>query len=138
MAKFDHLPTAQRQMLHSRYGISERGGWKLAAIIVLAIATPWFIWSAWHHSNPPFRVSLISFAIINDRSISITYQVDRRDPSKELTCTLIARDFDKNVAGEIDQRIPPTQSRSTSFTTRIPTRLTPVNADILRCFTDED
>jgi hypothetical protein len=50
-----------------------------------------------------------------------------------LTCTLIARDIDKNIAGEIQKLIPAGNSRSQSFTVTIPTRVTPVNAAVLGC-----
>ena len=120
-----------------RYGIKARSrsapAWKIAAALVLAIGLPWLFWSAWHHSNPEIRVTLISFQNETDRSIEITYLVERRNPEMELECTLVARDLDKNVVGEIQDTVPSANSRSITRTTTIPTRITPVNAAVLDC-----
>lgn len=78
-------------------------------------------------------MTLISFQNETTNSIEITYLVERRDPSQQLRCTLLARDIDKNVVGEIDQVIPPSQIGKQSFTTTIPTRIPPVNAAVLDC-----
>lgn len=91
------------------------------------------MWSAWHHSNPEIRVSLISFQNESDNSIDITYRVERRDPSTPVRCTLLARDIDKNVVGEIEEYLPSAKSGAVTKTTTIPTRITPVNAAVLEC-----
>ena len=91
------------------------------------------MWSAWHHSNPEIRVTLISFQNEKSDSIEITYVVERRDPSRELTCTLVARDIDKNVVGEIEDNVPASTSSSITISRTIPARIAPVNAAVLGC-----
>lgn len=103
------------------------------AALLLAVFLPWLSWSAWHHSNPEIRVTLISFQNVTEKSIEITYLVERRDPQQPLKCTLLARDIDKNIVGEIEDFIPASNSGSTTKTTTIPTRIAPVNAAVLEC-----
>ncbi len=120
-------------MLVDRYGIKERKSWRLIAILVALIGLPWLFWSAWHHSNPEIRVTLVSFQNEKADSIDITYLVQRRDPSTVLSCTLLARDYDKNVVGEIEDRVPASADSEVTITTTIPARVTPVNAAVLEC-----
>ena len=130
---FSHLPAETQAMLADRYGIKERKSWRLIAILVALIGLPWLFWSAWHHSNPEIRVTLVSFQNEKADSIEITYLVQRRDPSTVLSCTLLARDYDKNVVGEIEDRVPASADSEVTITTTIPARVTPVNAAVLEC-----
>jgi hypothetical protein len=133
-ARFSDLPPETRDLMRQRYGYRENSrGWRVIAIGVAAIFLPWLAWSAWHHSNPEIRVTLISFQNETAKSIEITYLVQRRDPTQKLRCTLLARDIDKNVVGEIEQIIPASSQGKQSFTTTIPTRIAPVNAAVLDC-----
>lgn len=132
-ANFSHLPAETQAMLADRYGIKERKSWRLIAILVALIGLPWLFWSAWHHSNPEIRVTLVSFQNEKADSIEITYLVQRRDPSTVLSCTLLARDYDKNVVGEIEDRVPASADSEVTITTSIPARVTPVNAAVLEC-----
>lgn len=130
------LPPETIELLQQRYGRGKKQGikpWKISAAIVLIVFIPWLLWSAWHHSNPEIRVSLISFQNETATSIEITYLVERDDPSIPLRCTLLARDFDKNVVGEIEDYLPASKNRLVTKTTTIPARISPVNAAVLEC-----
>jgi len=91
------------------------------------------MWSAWHHSHPEFRITLISFQNEKSDSIDITYLIERRDSSQALICTVVARDIDKNVVGEIDDAIPAASINPITRTTTIPARIAPVNAAVVGC-----
>jgi hypothetical protein len=91
------------------------------------------MWSAWYHSNPETRVTLVSFKPMDARSIEITFEIDRRDPQVSHICTLIARDYEKNVVGEVDIQVAPSSFSRSQITAVIPTRLTAVNAGVLEC-----
>ena len=121
----------ENEFLRERYGVRP-GRWKLIAIFIAVITIPWLIWTAWVHSNPESRVSLISFEAIDDRSISITFALTRRNPEAEFICTLLARDIDKNVVGEIDLPVP-AGVKNQKITASIPTRLPAVNASVVDC-----
>ena len=132
-ANFSNLPLETQELLAQRYGLKRRNGWKIPAAILLMIGLPWLMWSAWHHSNPEIRVTLISFQNEKSDSIEITYVVERRDPSRVLTCTLVARDIDKNVVGEIEDNVPASTSSNITISRTIPARIAPVNAAVLGC-----
>ena len=132
-ANFSNLPPETQELLAQRYGLKRRNCWKIPAAILLVIGLPWLMWSAWHHSNPEIRVTLISFQNEKSDSIEITYVVERRDPSRELTCTLVARDIDKNVVGEIEDNVPASTSSNITISRTIPARIAPVNAVVLGC-----
>ena len=122
------------ELLQQRYGRRKSPkAWKFLAALLFAVFLPWLSWSAWHHSNPEIRVTLISFQNEKSDSIEITYVVERRDPSRELTCTLVARDIDKNVVGEIEDKVPASTFSSITISRTIPARIEPVNAAVLGC-----
>ena len=135
-----NLSAETQELLRTRYGRgrTNKNLWKIVAAISMMIFIPWLIWSAWHHSNPEIRVSLISFQNESDNSIDITYRVERRDPSTPVSCTLLARDIDKNVVGEIEDYLPPAKTDVVTKTTTIPARITPVNAAVLECRAAQD
>ena len=135
--RLSNLPPETRGLLVDRYGIQEKKRWTIPATIVTLIFIPWLMWSAWHHSNPEIRTTLVSFQNEKQDSIDITFLIERRNPSLALTCTLVARDIDKNVVGEIEDQIPPAQIRQITRTTSIPTRIAPVNAAVLDCRASE-
>ncbi|MFM8961527.1 MAG: DUF4307 domain-containing protein [Actinomycetota bacterium] len=127
------LPRETKELLEARYGKSEPGLWKCLAIAILVIGLPWLMWSAWYHSNPPARVTLVSFKPIDERAIEITFELDRSDPKIAQSCTLVARDFDKNIVGEIDLEVASSGANPVKITAVIPTRLAAVNAGVLEC-----
>jgi hypothetical protein len=126
-------PSDLENLLKERYGKSSNNLWKYSALLLLAIGLPWLMWSASYHSNPPARVSLISFQPIDSRTIEITFELDRRDPASSQICTLVARDFEKNIVGEIDFEVPASKTNPQKITAEIPTRLEAVNAGVLEC-----
>ena len=124
--------------MEERYGKKRNNAWKIPAAIIFVIFIPWLMWSAWHHSNPEIRYTLVSFQNEKTGSIDITYLIERREPSTPLTCTLVARDIDKNIVGEIEVLIPGATEKQLTKTTTIPTRISPVNAAILDCRAAQD
>ena len=136
--RFANLSPENQAFLADRYGTARKSTWKIPAAILLIIFLPWLMWSAWHHSNPEFRATLVSFQNEKSDSIDITYLIERRNPSLVLTCTVVARDIDKNVVGEIEVRIPSATEKQLTKTTTIPTRIAPVNAAIFDCRAAQD
>ncbi len=115
-----------------RYGVRPRSKWQIPAIVFALLGITWLIWAGLHHANPPYRSTLISFSITSEKEISIRYSLERRVAQTPFTCTLVARDIDKNVVGQIDEVIPAGKSKSERITL-IPTRGPAVNADVVRC-----
>ena len=117
-----------------RYGAAKSTRWPAIALVVAIMGIGWLMWSALYHSNPSLRSQLVSFAITDDRSASVRYFIERADSNQVVVCTLIARDFDKNVVGQIDQEIPAGKSK-VELITVVPTRSKAVNADVSSCRT---
>ncbi len=117
---------------NDRYGLRPANRWVAPAVVIASVGISWLVWAGLHHSNPAIRTSLISFTATTDREISLRYEVVRKDKNQVLTCTLVARDYDKNVVGQIEDEIAPGLA-SLEQTTTIPTRSQAVNADVVAC-----
>ena len=122
--------------LRQRYGIKEvpkSRNWLLGALI--GIVAAWFAWSGYNAANPAVRSELVSFKIIDEQSISITYKISVRDNSIDHSCAVVARDIDKNVVGEVTDPMPAEELMvgANLRTLTIPTRLPAVNAGISSC-----
>jgi hypothetical protein len=115
-----------------RYGVAKATHWPAIALVVGILGIGWLVWSALYHSNPPLRSQLVSFTITDDRAASVRYFIERQDSNQVVVCTLIARDFDKNIVGQIDQEIPAGKTK-VELVTEVPTRSEAVNADVSSC-----
>ncbi len=122
--------------LRQRYGIKEDNrSWLWPAVISLLGAATWFIWSAVNVANPDVRHELLSFEVVNDQSISVTYSISVKDLNIDHSCSIVARDIDKNTIGEISDLMPASSLKSgvNTRTVEIATRLPAVNAGITSC-----
>ncbi len=119
---------------NARYGVESKRRWVVPAIVIAVIALPWTIWAGAHHSKPQIRSYLISFSVSSDREVTLRYSVERRSPKLAAICTVVARDIDKNVVGQIDDPIAGGAGKVERRIT-IPTRSEAVNADVIRCRT---
>ena len=115
-----------------RYGVRPTKRWVLPATVIAVIGMSWLVWVGLHHSNPDIRSSVISFTATTDREMSIRYEVVRKDKDQVITCTLVARDYDKTVVGQIEEEIGPGLA-VVQKNTEIPTRSQGVNADVVAC-----
>lgn len=98
----------------------------IALTLVTAFGAYWF-------ANPPIRAALIAFSITSDNEVSIKYSIDRRDPKQNLICTLVAKDIEKTIVGQIEIQIPPTTAKSIEMVSAVPTRVRAVTAAVVRC-----
>jgi hypothetical protein len=117
---------------NDRYGISPRKGWIAPAAVFAIIGLSWTLWAALSHSQPELRSTLYSFEVTGDREITMKYAIDRRDPDAIVLCTLITLDIDKNIVGQIDDRIAAGESHLERLVA-IPARIAPVSARIAAC-----
>jgi hypothetical protein len=115
-----------------RYGIKKGVNWVGFAVLLAIAGIGWLTWAGLHHSNPPIRVQLISFTVESDRETSIRYSVDRNGVEGPVICTLIARDYYKNIVGQLDEEVPAGQGK-VELRTSVATRIEAVNADVLGC-----
>jgi hypothetical protein len=115
-----------------RYGAPKATRWPVIALVVGVLGVSWLLWTALYHSNPPLRSQLVSFTITNDREASVRYFIERTESQQVVICTLIARDYDKNIVGQVDQEIGAGKSK-VELVTVVPTRSEAVNADVSSC-----
>lgn len=117
---------------NDRYGVKPANRWHPVAGAFLVIGTIWLLWAGLHHARPEITSRLISFSVTDDREIVIRYEATRRDPNRELTCTLVARDIDKLIVGQVDDLVPAGEGQI-DRSTPIPTRNLAATASVLRC-----
>ena len=117
---------------NDRYGIKPASSWRPVAAVISVVGLIWLLWAGLHHARPEISQRLISFTVTDSREIFIRYEATRRDPNRELTCTLVARDIDKLIVGQVDDVIPAGQGYI-DRTTPIPTRNLAATATVLRC-----
>jgi hypothetical protein len=115
-----------------RYGTKSSRVWIKYASIFTLVGGAWIIWAGLHHSNPELRTQLISFVTDDPRAPEIRDSIQRKSGSDVVVCTLTARDYEKNIVGQIEETIPAGESYI-ELTTAIPTRADAVNAGIERC-----
>jgi hypothetical protein len=123
-------------ILRERYGIKPKGKSNLwLGIFFSVMAILWFIWSGTNIANPAIRSELISFKVVDEQKISITYSIKVKDLSGAHSCKLVARDIDKNVVGEFTDQMPGKSLGigSNLRTIEISTRIPAVNAGISSC-----
>ena len=117
---------------NDRYGIKPAHIWKRYAVAFAIIGGGWLLWAALHQANPVLRSELISFTTDDPRKPVIRFLVERGDGAYVVSCTLTARDYEKNVVGQIEEVIPAGE-RSVQVSVVIPTRAPAVNAGISSC-----
>jgi hypothetical protein len=117
---------------NDRYGIRPAARWIFPAIILGIAGVIWVVWAGLHIANPDIRSEVVSYSVTGEREISLRYTIVRSDPNAKVICTLVAKDIDKTVVGQIDDTIFAGESRVVRLSP-IPTRSAPVTAGIDRC-----
>jgi hypothetical protein len=117
---------------NDRYGIKPSKSWVKFAIGFALVGGIWVVWAGLHHAQPLVRSELISFTTQDPRNPVIRYFVQRDKSDDVVICTLTARDFEKNVVGQVDDTIAAGESYVERNVT-VPTRADAVNAGIAGC-----
>ena len=117
---------------NDRYGVKKGRSWIAVALVAAIVGIGWITWAGLHHSNPAIRIQLITFIVDSDRAVSVRYSVDRENAKVATICTVFARDYEKNIVGQIEQEIPAGQAK-VELVTVVPTRSEAVNADVSSC-----
>ena len=117
---------------NDRYGVKKARSWIAVALITAVVGVVWITWAGLYHSNPEIRVQLISFTVDSDREVSVRYFVERNSTEATSICTVIARDFYKDIVGQIDIEIPAGKEK-VELVSVVPTRSLAVNADVSTC-----
>jgi hypothetical protein len=100
--------------------------------IAIAAAVGLLLWSAWEYALTPVRSQIVSFTAIDDRQISVRYQITRQNPDQEVRCTIEAQDYDRTIVGELTDVIAPGLGTLTR-TVIVPTRVRAVAVVVDSC-----
>jgi len=121
--------------MDERYGRRPRKSRPVVTVVVLvsAIFVIWLLAVALQHARPLASTTLISFQVRSDREVSIRYEIGRRDPKTALICTLIARDFQTSIVGEVRDQIGSGGADLVAREVSIPTRARAATVMIARC-----
>ena len=121
--------------MDERYGRRPGKSRLLVTVVVLltSIFVSWLLVVALQHARPLATTTLISFQARSDREVSIRYEVGRRDPKTALICTLIARDFQTSIVGEVRDQIVAGGVTRVAREVSIPTRARAATVMIARC-----
>ena len=119
---------------NDRYGIKNNRAWIPTAIILSLIFGAWLLWSANHHARPALSYELIAFDNKDPRNIEIRYSITRRDLSRDAICVLVARNYDKDIVGQVEERFTAQDPAQQVRTVRIPSRDDAVNASVTTCY----
>lgn len=118
------VSTSAAERIAQRYPQPRLPRWLVPVIVaVLAlVAIVWLITTALRQATPPVAAEVISFDIVSAREAQFTMTVQRTDPSREVTCVLIAEAPNHERVGELlDLRVPPTEQTLVSVSGTIPT-----------------
>ena len=118
--------------MNDRYG-RKPSRLRLFPFLIFLLLILWLFWTAFYHSNPTVTANLLSFKEVNEKSMSITYEITRENPEQAIDCRLTAVDLDKFIVGEKVHHIP-AGVKHLRVTTDIPTRAHSVSASVVRCF----
>lgn len=96
--------------MNERYGRrghqSGRRGILLAAVTFFTALIAFVAWSGWHYATTTIRTQVVSFEG-DQTSVTIRYQLTRRNADAAVTCRITAQDYDRKVVGEIVDEIGP-------------------------------
>ena len=120
---------------NDRYGVRPQRAWIPYALSFAIIGGAWLVWAGLHQAEPRISYDLVAFNNDDPRNTEIRYTINRRDPSKTAKCTIAARDIDKVIVGQIDDRIP-AATGAIERTVTIPSRADAVNAGVIACYLD--
>jgi hypothetical protein len=76
------------------------------------------------------------YRLVDDETVSVTFTVTRRDPSRPAVCIVRARSKDGSETGRREVLVPPSPQRSVQVTTIVKASRPPVIGDVYGCGLD--
>lgn len=112
-----------------------RWTWVVAAAVVVAIGTPWLIWTALHGANPAISAKLVTFTVTSDTTVDVNITVQRPDPSVAGVCTLKAQAIGTDTVGQLDVIVEPGGTELTDYSVTLRTFKPATSASVVGCRT---
>jgi hypothetical protein len=79
--------------------VSRRTKIAITAVATL-VALSWLVWTALLHADPTVSGDIAGYQVVSDTSIDVTMSVQRGDPSRPATCSLLAQSTDFQPVAE--------------------------------------
>jgi Domain of unknown function (DUF4307) len=80
--------------------------------------------------------TMSGYRLVDDETVSVTFTVTRRDPSRPAVCIVRARSKDGSETGRREVLVPPSPQRSVQVTTIVKAIRPPVIGDVYGCGLD--
>jgi len=77
-----------------------------------------------------------AFSVLDDRTVSVTISVTRKDPEQTVVCIVRARSQDGAETGRREVVVGPAQAKTIQVTTTVASFRTPYVGDVYGCGTD--
>jgi len=79
---------------------------------------------------------IATYQVVDDRTVSVTISVTRKDPSQPVHCIVRARSHDGDETGRREILVPPSQAATVQVTTVVKSYKRPFVGDVYGCGTD--
>lgn len=137
MGKVSSTHSADAERIARRYPprALPRWTWIAVAGVLIAIGTPWLLWSALHGANPAIAAKLVAYEVRSDTEVDIRITVERPDPSVPGVCALRAQAIGTETVGEIDVVMQPGTERLVDVAETIRTFRRATSASVVACHT---
>ena len=110
-----------------------RWTWIAVAALLMAIGTPWLLWSALHGANPVIAAKLVAYEVRSDTEVDVRITVERPDPSVPGVCGVKAHAVGTDTVGEIDIVLEPGTDRLETVERTIRTFKRATSASVTSC-----
>lgn len=119
------MPTAKRRRLTILLG----GAAVLAALAVAVLSYQRF-------EGNDVEGETAAYQVIDDRTVSVTISVTRKDPARPVVCIVRARSYDGAETGRREIVVGPSSAKTVQVTTTVSSYARPVMGDIYGCGTE--
>ena len=83
-----------------------RTEWITLAVVLSILLGSWLVWAGVHGANPDVSAQVHGVRVLGEKQIEATIRVQRPDPSRPATCTLLADDEAHRRVGEVVTVVP--------------------------------
>ncbi len=75
--------------------------------VVVLLGAAWLLWAATIGANPPVSGQVVGFTVVSETDVQVDVVVERPDPSRAASCTVIAQSVTYERVGELTVRVAP-------------------------------
>ncbi len=118
-----------------RYPPRRRGAWIPVAAVLAIIGIPWMVWAGLHAANPDVTGKVVAFDVVSDTRIDVTVTIQRPDPARAATCTVVTKAVTYDTVGELPFEVAPGTQELTTQVVSVRTFKRATSAELTDCRT---